>query len=508
MPADVWSHVFVTYDGSGKAKGLSVFINGKPAAVTVESNTLTGAIDTTQPLRSGRRSASSMLDGELADIRIYPRALSDADVEAIAFQPLGQLLQLPPDKRSAAGQALLDQVYRAGHAPELAEAKKKVAQARQEKAAYEKKIPTTMVMQDMPKPRPTFLLKRGQYDQPDKTQPVEPGVPACLPPLTRVTDKSLPPNRLDLARWLVDPANPLTARVAVNRYWQQFFGIGLVKSTEDFGVRGDPPSHPELLDWLATEFVASGWDVKHMQRLIVTSATYRQSSAVSPESLHRDPENRLLARGPRFRLPAEAVRDAALAVSGLLAGEIGGPSVKPYQPAGLWEELAGGAGEGKYVQDKGPNLYRRSVYVYRKRTVPHPELSTFDAPSREVCQVKRSRTNTPLQALQLLNDVTYVEAARHLARRMLTEGGGTTADRIAFGFRLVTARRPTADELAVLTRGLDRYRKSFAGDPQAATRFIHNGDSPVDAALDPAELAAYQAVATVILNSDETIMRE
>jgi hypothetical protein len=509
LPADAWAHVFVTYDGSGKAAGLTIYVNGRRASVTVQSDMLTDTIATSQPLRLGRRATASTLDGELADVRIYPRALADAEVRAIAFQPLGPSLDQSPGKRPAAGQALLDQVYRAAYAPELVAATAKVAQARREKTAYEKTIPSAMVMEDLPKPRPTYLLKRGQYDQPDKTQQFEPGVPACLPPLPApVAHAPGAPTRLDLARWLVDSANPLTARVAVNRFWQQFFGTGLVKSAEDFGVRGDRPSHPELLDWLATEFVASGWDVKRLQRLIVTSATYRQASASSPEMLRRDPENRLLSRGPRFRMPAEAVRDTALAVSGLLAEPIGGPSVKPYQPAGLWAELAGGAGEPAYIQDKDANLYRRSLYVYRKRTVPHPELATFDAPSREVCQVKRSRTNTPMQALQLLNDVTYVEAARHLARRMLTEGGGSPADRIAFGFRLATGRRPTADESAVLMRGLDRYRRSFAGDAEAAKRFTRNGDSPADDTLDPTELAAYQAVASVILNLDETITRE
>jgi Protein of unknown function (DUF1553)/Protein of unknown function (DUF1549)/Concanavalin A-like lectin/glucanases superfamily/Planctomycete cytochrome C len=507
VPADTWSHLFITYDGSGKAAGLRIYIDGRQAEQTVQSDTLTGTIDTPQPLRLGSRAASLALNGDLADVRIVTRTLPAAEVQALAFQPLTHLLEMPPDQRPAAGKALLDQVYRAAYAIEWTEAKAKVAQAREAKSAYEKTIPTTMVMEDLPKPRPTYLLKRGQYDQPDKTQQVQPGVPACLPTLNRGDEKP-PANRLDLAHWLVDPANPLTARIAVNRFWQQFFGAGLVKTSEDFGVRGDSPSHPLLLDWLATEFVASGWDVKRLQRLIVTSATYRQLSIPSPDLLRRDPENRLLARGPRFRLPAEAVRDAALAASGLLAGQVGGPSVKPYQPAGLWEELAGGAGEGKYVQDTGPNLYRRSLYVYRKRTVPQPELATLDAPSREVCQVKRSRTNTPLQALQLLNDVTYVEAARNLARRMLTEGGDTPADRIAFGFRLATARRPTADESALLIRGLERYRKTFGADPEAAKRFIRNGDSPVDDALDPAELAAYQTVASVILNMSETITRE
>jgi hypothetical protein len=245
-----------------------------------------------------------------------------------------------------------------------------------------------------------------------------------------------------------------------------------------------------------------------MQKLMVMSATYRQSSRETPEVLQKDPDNRLLSRGPRFRLPAELLRDNALAIAGLLTDKVGGPSIKPYQPAGLWEELAGGAGEGPYMQDKGPNLYRRSLYIYRKRTVPHPSMATFDAPSREICQVKRARTNTPLQALELMNDVTYVEAARHLAQLMLTQGGPAVSERIAFAFRRAVARRPTSAELQVLERGLERYRQNFRADPELAKRLIHQGDSPVDDKTDPVELAAYTATAEVVLNLDETITKE
>ncbi len=387
---------------------------------------------------------------------------------------------------------------------EYVAAKDKIAKLRKEKADFEKRIPSVMVMEDMKTPRDTFVLKRGRYDQPDKTQKVEPGTPACLPPLPA----DAPRNRLGLAKFLVDPSNPLTARVTMNRYWEHYFGAGLVRTAENFGVQGELPSHLDLLDFLATEFVRSGWDVKAMQRLIVTSATYRQSSKATPALNQHDPDNRLLARGPRFRLPAEVVRDNALAISGLLVEKVGGPSIKPYQPARLWEELAGGAGEGPYVQEKGANLYRRSLYIYRKRTVPHPAMTTFDAPTREVCQVKRARTNTPLQALELLNDDTYVEAARHLGQMMLTEGGRTPEERIAFAFRRATARKPSDAELRVLLRGLERYQKTFSADKDAAQKFLRHGDSPPDAKLDPMELAAYSATAGVILNLDETITKE
>jgi hypothetical protein len=373
-----------------------------------------------------------------------------------------------------------------------------------ERDAYEKAIPSVMVMEEMAKPRPTYLLKRGQYDHPDKARALQPGTPSCMPGLPG----GAPRNRLGLARWLVAPEHPLTARVEVNRLWQHHFGMGLVKTAENFGVQGEPPSHPEMLDWLATELVRTGWDMKAMHRLIVTSATYRQASRVPAALLSHDPENRLLARGPRFRLSAEVVRDNALAVAGLLTQRLGGPSIKPYQPAGLWEELAGGAGEGPYVQDRGPNLYRRSLYVYRKRTVPHPALATFDAPSRETCQVKRARTTTPLQALELLNDVAYVEAARALAQLMIEEGGCTPEQRMIYGFRRTLAHEPTPAELAILRRGLDRYLASYRADKEAAARLIRHGESPPDPRLDPVELAAYTACAGVILNLDETISQE
>jgi hypothetical protein len=382
--------------------------------------------------------------------------------------------------------------------------KKWLAKLAKDKAEYEKGITSVMVMEDTPRSRDTFVLKRGRYDLPDSSKKLEPGVPSCLSPWPG----GVPRNRLGLARWLASPSNPLVARVTVNRIWQHHFGTGLVKTAENFGVQGEPPSHPELLDWLATELVRTGWDVKALHRLIVTSATYRQASRARPALMARDPENLLIGRGPRFRLQAEVVRDNALAIGGLLVSRIGGPSIKPYQPAGLWEELAGGAGEAPYVQDKGSKLYGRSLYVYRKRTVPNPGLATFDAPSREICQVKRARTNTPLQALELLNDVTYIEAARQLAQLALQQAGSSPEERITFAFRRALARMPTPQEVDVLRRGLDRYRKNFETDKERALQLIRHGDSPTDPRIDPAVLAAYTATASVILNLDETITLE
>jgi hypothetical protein len=287
-------------------------------------------------------------------------------------------------------------------------------------------------------PRETFILLRGAFDQ--LGEKVSANTPAVLPPMRG----DLPRNRLGLAHWLVDPANPLPARVTVNRYWQMIFGTGLVRTAEDFGSQGEPPSHPELIDWLAAEFISSGWDVKALMRLIVTCQTYRQSSKLTPEAYERDPENRLLARGPRFRLQGEFVRDQALAASGLLVRKIGGPSVKPYHPPGLYEQVVNTRDNphSTYTQDHGEALHRRSLYTYWKRSVPNPAMMLFDAPFRETCTVRRPRTNTPLQALNLLNDPTYVEASRFLAQRMMREGGSSSASRLGYGFRLVTARDP------------------------------------------------------------------
>jgi len=332
-------------------------------------------------------------------------------------------------------------------------------------------IPTTLVMEEMKEPRPTFVLLRGAYDKPGER--VTAATPAVLPALA----DDQPRNRLGLARWLVSPQNPLTARVTVNRLWQQVFGTGLVKTSEDFGAQGEPPSHPELLDWLAGEFIHSGWDVKHVMQLMVTSATYRQQSRLTPLLRERDPENRLLARGPRFRLPAESVRDQALAASGLLVEKMGGPSVKPYQPPGLYEQVTAGSGYNVYVPGKGDELHRRSLYTYWKRSVPNPAMLLFDAPFRESCALRRPRSNTPLQALDLMNDPTYVEAARFLAQRMMQEGGEAVDSRLAHGFRLLLARTPRPAEMSVLRGAYDRARADFEKDADAAKVLLTVGEA-------------------------------
>ena len=409
-----------------------------------------------------------------------------------------------------------------------------IAARKREAEEFEKSFPTTMVMQEMATPRDTFILMRGQYDKPgDK---VTAATPAFLPPLA----DGLPPNRLGFAKWLVDERHPLTSRVIVNRYWQMFFGMGLVKTSEDFGSQGEMPSHAELLDWLAVEFgrgaraegqatenaaaaesvprpsalgrQPASWDTKHMIRLLVTSATYRQASRVTPALLQRDPENRLLAHGARFRLQAEFVRDQALAVSGLLDQRIGGASVSPYQPAGIWEELASRQDGYQwtaqtYKQSTGADLYRRTMYTFWKRTAPPPTLSTFDAPDRETCTVRRARTNTPLQALILLNDPTYVEASRKFAERILKEGGATMDERLTFAFRQVVARTPTPRERKLLRQLVEEQLADYRRRSDKAEALLKVGESPREAQLDPSELAAWTIFASTLLNLDEALTK-
>ncbi len=381
--------------------------------------------------------------------------------------------------------------------PELDAAKKKYEDAKKAREQAEAAVPRTMVMRERAQPRDTFILVKGAYDKfGDK---VGHGTPAFLPPLAA----DAPANRLALARWLVSPEHPLTARVTVNRLWQQFFGRGLVKTTEDFGVQGEKPTHPELLDWLAVEFRESGWDVKHLVKLIVTSATYAQESVVPPGMAERDPENKLLARGARYRLPSWMLRDQALAVSGLLVEKVGGPPVKVYQPANIWEDAT--FGQIKFTQDHGEALYRRSLYIFWRRIVA-PTLF-FDTANRQNCAVKTGRTNTPLHALVTLNDITYVEAARALAERMMKHDANDEA-RLEFAFRLCTARPPNAVEKQVLVASLTRLRERYAADPEAAKKLIATGESKPDPALPAPELAAFTALGSLLLNLDETLTRE
>ncbi len=500
LATGTWSHVCITYDGSSKAAGVKAYLNGQEVKMQPEIDALTGPTDTTQPLRLGRRSTGAFYKGGIADFAVFDRTLTKDEAALRMKARLAEASGLPQtEERTASLRAL----YTSFENQRLAEQQRGIDKIVQAKNEYVRdQVPSVMVMEEMEKPRETYRLARGQYDQPDKSEVLKPKVPAFLPQLPEGAQ-----NRLGLANWLVDPANPLTARVTVNRVWYAFFGQGIVKSLDNFGLQGETPSHPELLDWLASNFVANKWDLKALQKLIVTSAAYRQQSAFTEQLRERDPENQLLARGPRYRLQAEMIRDSALAVSGLLAPKIGGPSVKPYQPEGLWAELAGGAGEGPYVQSTGEDLYRRSLYTYRKRTVSHPTVATFDAPSWETCRVYRARTNTPLQELALLNDTTYVEAARGLAERLMKEAP-SLEDRVRLGFKIVTGRMPNPVEEEVLRSGAAGYLENFKADPVAALEFVTAGDSEPAEGIDRMELAAYTAVASVLLNMDTTITKE
>ena len=409
------------------------------------------------------------------------------------------IVRLAADQRTPAErEALLNFFLKEVESP-AREAYKAYTAAQDAELTYRESLPSTMVMRELPEPRDTFTLIRGQYDQPGEK------VQAALPAAFAASKTGQAMNRLDLARWIVDPSNPLTARVWVNRAWEKFFGVGLSKSTENLGIQADFPSHPELLDWLATEFVRLGWNMKALQKEIVMSATYQQVSQVTPELRDKDPENRLLARGPRFRLSGEMVRDQALAVSGLLVDKLGGLPARPYMPEGVWDETSIHGDLLHYQADKGDGLYRRTLYTIWKRTAAPPSLLIFNAPSREVCTIKRSRTNTPLQALALLNEVTFVEAARKLAERMLVEGGATPEARIDFGFSLVTSRPILPRERQVLLNSLSIGLERFGRDSLAAQNLMTNGHSKANPSLPVADLAAYSLVANILLNLDEVI---
>ena len=501
-----WGHVVVTYDGSGKAAGIKLFFNGKPAELEIIKDNLAGSIANDAELQIGNKLFGRPYKGQLDELRFYNRALHEDEIEQLAIHlPVQTYLSGVYGQRTKEEASAVRDYFLTYAAPEnLREEYSALNNLKKQKSEVEKSILNTMVMDEMSKPRDSFVLARGDYR--NKTEKVVAAVPAVLPPLP----SDAKANRLGLARWLVDPSHPLTARVAVNRFWQLFFGIGIVKTSEDFGAQGEPPVHAELLDWLATEFIRSGWDVKALHKMIVMSATYQQSSKVTPTLHEKDPENRLLARGPRFRLQAELIRDNALAVGGLLTESVGGKSVFPYQPLDLWDELAFGDGftAQKYELSKGPDLYRRSMYTFWKRTVPPAALNTFDAPDREKCVARRPVTNTPLQALITMNDPTFIEAARTLAQKALQTGGADINSRLNFAFRQATARKPTPDELGILRNVYIQHLASYRKDLKAAESLLNIGESKADEKLNKAELAAWTMVVSTILNLDETITKE
>jgi hypothetical protein len=464
------------------------------------------------------RHQSNFGDHNIGRFRISTTALDPAlaklDGGSALPESIAHFIAMDPAKRGPADKKALDQYFRQHADHPVRQAKAVTDAAREKRKTYEEMLPSVMVMKELPQPKDAFILNRGEYDRPaDK---VARALPAVLPPLPG----GEPVNRLGLAKWLVSGEHPLTARVWINRTWERLFGTGIVKTSENFGSQAEWPMHPELLDWLAVEFAAptqlppvngkpaTAWDMKAMLKFIVMSRAYRQSSVATPDLIARDPENRLLARGPRFRLRGELVRDQALAVGGLLTAKVGGPSVRPYMPEGVWDETSRYGDLRGYKPDQGEGLYRRTMYTIWKRTGAPPTMLLFDAPNREVCTPKRSRTNTPLQALALLNEVTFVEASRALAERMIREGGPTPEARLTCGYRLASARQPDAETIAILKRGLDQRLAAFKAAPDTAKAFISHGATKPDAALDPAELAAYAVTANVLLNLDRVITRD
>ncbi|QDU97909.1 DUF1553 domain-containing protein [Lignipirellula cremea] len=518
LPINQWSHVTAVYDGSGKASGWRLYLNGQLQPSKVELDALAGSTAGDGVLEVGRRGEEAGFRGLLDEVRLYARVLDATAAGILAGgDPIGELLAIPSDARTADQQAALQRYYLEQVDPVYSADARRLAEVVRGLEKIEREAPTVMVMQELAEPRKTFVLEGGNYRFP--TDEASPGTPASLPPWR----SDWPRNRLGLALWLTDPAHPLTARVAVNRYWRMMFGEGLVATAEDFGSRGERPSHPALLDHLAREFVDSGWDVKGLLRSLVLSAAYRQTAQAPAAAYAADPQNRLLARGPGHRLPVEMIRDGALFTSGLLVGEIGGRSVFPYQPPGLWREVSFNPRDYTaqvYQQGDGADLFRRSIYTFWKRSMPPPAMSAFGAPNRETCTVTRTRPNTVQTALVLLNDPTYVEAARCLAGRMLRETAQASPEKkhdqgpppapaeiLESGFRRLLARPPTSAEADVLlqlyTAELSRYQE----DPAAAQALLAVGESSADAPSTASEWAAWTVVANVLFNMRQATVK-
>jgi hypothetical protein len=504
VPPGKWHHLFMTYDGSARPSGVKVYVDGVMQETTVEVNGLKGTIRTEVPFTVARRHSGSRLDNLLVqDLRLYRRALSGPEVDRLARGTRAAwLASRPADKRTPAEKDELFQWWLGALDPAYQGIARELDGLRRQESAIKARGTVAHVMQERPQPPTAYVLFRGEYDK--RREQVGPDTPHFLPPLP----PDLPRNRLGFARWLVRPEHPLTARVTVNRFWQEVFGTGLVRTSGDFGTTGEPPSNPELLDWLAVEFRESGWNMKRFFKLLVTSAAYRQASVTTPEKHEKDPDNRLLSRGPRYRMDAETIRDYALAASGLLVRKVGGPSVRPYQPEGVWEAVAMiGSNTRDYRQDHGPSLYRRSLYTFWKRAAPPASMEIFNAPTRETCMVRRERTNTPLQALVTLNDTQFVEAARHLAQGALKEGDRDPEGRMNFMARRLLARPLRPEEKKVVRATLDDLVSFYKIHPEDAKKLITVGESQADPALDPGTLAAWTMVANELLNLDEVLNR-
>ncbi len=498
-----WQHVMVTYDGSGRPEGVQIYVNGDKAELETEKGgKVTGSIRTTVPFKLAQRSSGAHFDGlGLHDVRLYARQLEAAEVKLLSrFDDLPGLLATPVDKWKAPDRSAVFDFY-LSRQPAYRRALEDLTALEREQTGIKLRNPVSHIQMEKKDSEPmAFVLFRGEYDK-KRDQ-----VGANTFKVLHAFPEAAPRNRLGLAQWLVDPENPLTARVTVNRFWQEIFGTGLVRTSEDFGTMGDLPSNQALLDWLAVEFVESGWNVKQLFKLIVTSSAYRQSAKLNPDKRDKDPDNRLLSRGPRFRMDAEMVRDYALAASGLLDRKIGGPSVKPYQPPGVWEAVAMPESNTRFYRiDTGPALYRRSMYTFWKRAAPPAIMDVFNAPSREVCTVRRERTNTPLQALATLNDPQFVEAARHLAETALTNAHGresTATDEIALK---LLSRPLTRSEDKVVRSSLKEFNDYYASHPEEAAQLIAVGETKPSGNVPPSKLAAMTMLANQLMNLDEVL---
>ena len=499
IPVGQWTHVALSHDGSQRTGGMRIYVDGRLSRTKLlyNTNSNVGGGGGNAPFRIGAGTVGTRFHGQVDDLMIFDRTLFEDEVLLLSTaDSVAAILNKEAGCRSTREQDYL-RAWFLKHAasPDLKKLESELLNARLGLVRFQDSLPTAMVMREASGVKPTHVRVRGVYHQ--LGDRVKRDVPEIFPRM----EQGVPPNRLGFARWLVSGSHPLTARVAVNRYWQKYFGRGLVKTMEDFGVQGEAPSHPALLDWLASEFLCSGWDIKGMQKQIVMSATYRQSSRITPRQLEQDPENRWYGRGPRFRLSAHALRDQALALSGLLEERIGGPSVSPYQPDKLWVDMS----NMKYKPSKGADLFRRSLYTLWKRTVAPPSMAVMDAADREVCSIKRHRTNTPLQALTLLNEKAFFEAARNLGERILKQGGSQP---VVFGFRTVTGRYPRAEEERVLRHAYAGYLESLERHPDQAKEMIRVGESKVAEELDPVEYAAATVLANLLLNLDEVLTKQ
>jgi hypothetical protein len=500
IPRDVWTHLFLTYNGSGRADGVKVFVDGEPQTTIIDADALVHSIRTEVPLTIGQRHNSDRLDGaKIEAVRIYDRVLSAHEVGLLAGARLTATACHATSNRRAGGESdkLFSWWLRQLDSPSRELADKLAALVPQE-STIKQRGTLAQVMHERSDPAMAFLLFRGEYDK--RRDPVKPQTPSALPPMP----PELPRNRLGLAMWLVRPDHPLTARVTVNRFWQEVFGTGLVRTSGDFGVSGEFPTHPELLDWLAVEFRESGWNIKRLFRLMVESATYRQSAASLPQKRDRDPNNRLLSCGPRFRMDGEMIRDAALCASGLLATRQGGPSVKPYQPEGVWEAVAMPESNTKrYEADHGERLYRRTLYTFWKRSAPPAALEVFNAPTREICTVRRERTDTPLQALVTLNDPQFIEGARVLAQAALQEAGPSTQLRIDYLARHLLSRPLRPQEMSIAQTSLGRLSAFYQAHPNQSSQLLAVGESKADPSIDAATLASWTMLTNELMNLDE-----